>query len=41
MAGIVAVLIGAALVFFLFPKHDREKELLAAYELEDRVVPAA
>jgi MFS family permease len=35
VAGIVAVLLGAALVFFLFPKHDRELELLAEYHAED------
>jgi hypothetical protein len=35
VAGIVAILIGAALVFFLFPRHDDEKRLLAAYHAED------
>jgi DHA2 family multidrug resistance protein-like MFS transporter len=35
IAGIVAILVGAALVFFLFPKKDREEELLAAYHAED------
>ncbi len=34
-AGIVAVLLGAALVFFLFPREKREKELLAEYGAED------
>jgi hypothetical protein len=34
-AGVVAVLIGAALVYFLFPKREREEELLKAYERED------
>jgi NAD(P)H-hydrate repair Nnr-like enzyme with NAD(P)H-hydrate dehydratase domain len=34
-AGIVAVLAGAALVFLLFPKHDEERRLLAAYHTED------
>jgi DHA2 family multidrug resistance protein-like MFS transporter len=34
-AGIVAILIGAAIVFFLFPKHDRERSLLAGYRAED------
>jgi hypothetical protein len=34
-AGIVAVLGGAAVVFFLFPKHDEEERLLAAYHAED------
>jgi DHA2 family multidrug resistance protein-like MFS transporter len=34
-AGIVAVLLGAALVFFMFPKRDEERRLLAAYQAED------
>src|SRR5262249_35479888 len=34
-AGIVAVLIGAALVFFGFPKRDEEQRLLAKYNAED------
>ena len=34
-AGVVAILVGAALVFFLFPKHDEEERLLAAYQAED------
>jgi DHA2 family multidrug resistance protein-like MFS transporter len=34
-AGIIAVLLGAALVFFLFPKHDQERELLERYARED------
>jgi EmrB/QacA subfamily drug resistance transporter len=34
-AGGVAILIGAVLVFFAFPRRDRERELLAAYEAED------
>jgi MFS transporter, DHA2 family, multidrug resistance protein len=34
-AGIVAVLLGAVLVFFCFPKAEREKELLARYHAED------
>ena len=43
-AGIVAILLGAALVFFLFPKKDEEERLLAQYHAEDAqrpVVPAA
>jgi hypothetical protein len=38
-AGILAVLLGGALVFFLFPKPQQELELLAAYEAEDAVRP--
>ena len=34
-AGLVAVLAGAALVFFMFPKHEEEERLLAAYHAED------
>jgi EmrB/QacA subfamily drug resistance transporter len=34
-AGIVAILIGGALVFFAFPKREREQELLAQYQTED------
>jgi DHA2 family multidrug resistance protein-like MFS transporter len=35
LAGIVAVLIGAALVYVLFPRRDEEKRLLAEYHEED------
>jgi hypothetical protein len=34
-AGIVAVVLGAALVFFRFPKRDEERRLLAQYHQED------
>jgi hypothetical protein len=34
-AGAVAVLIGAALVFFCFPRREAEQELLRRYESED------
>ena len=34
-AGVVAILLGAALVFFLFPRRDEERVLLAAYHDED------
>ena len=34
-AGVVAVLAGAALVWFMFPKHDDELALLARYRSED------
>jgi DHA2 family multidrug resistance protein-like MFS transporter len=36
-AGIVAILLGAALVFLLFPKKLREQELLAEYHALDNV----
>lgn len=35
IAGIIAVLIGAALVFFVFPKFEQEKKLLAHYHAQD------
>jgi EmrB/QacA subfamily drug resistance transporter len=35
IAGIVAILIGAAVVATLFPRRDQERELIAAYERED------
>ncbi len=35
IAGLVAVLLGAALVFFVFPKHDKEQAMLLAYHQED------
>jgi EmrB/QacA subfamily drug resistance transporter len=42
LAGIVAVLVGAVIVFVFFPKVERERELLAAYRAEDDVAaPAA
>ncbi len=34
-AGIVAILLGAAVVFFLFPKREQERELLERYHAED------
>jgi MFS transporter, DHA2 family, multidrug resistance protein len=34
-AGIVAILLGAVLVFFLFPRKDVEERLLAQYHAED------
>ena len=40
-AGIVAVLIGGALIFFLFPRKDEEERLLAAYAAEDEADAAA
>ena len=34
-AGIVAIILGAVLVFFMFPRNDDEQRLLAAYHAED------
>jgi MFS transporter, DHA2 family, multidrug resistance protein len=39
-AGIVLILVGAVLVFFLFPRKEQEHELLAAYHAEDAKAPA-
>jgi DHA2 family multidrug resistance protein-like MFS transporter len=35
IAGIVAILLGAALILFLFPTKEREAELLDQYHAED------
>jgi MFS family permease len=35
LAGIIAVLLGAALVFFFFPRRDQEVEMLARFARED------
>ena len=35
LAGIIAIVLGAALVFFLFPKHGAEQRLLQRYREED------
>jgi DHA2 family multidrug resistance protein-like MFS transporter len=40
-AGIVAILLGATLVFFLFPKKQQEDRLLAQYADEDAQRPMA
>ncbi len=37
-AALVFVLVGAAIVFFLFPKKERERELLTEYAAEDATV---
>lgn len=34
-AGLIAVVIGAALVFFFFPRKEREVEMVAGYHAED------
>ena len=39
-AGVIAVLAGAALVFFAFPKKEEEQVLLARYAAEDTKRPA-
>ena len=39
LTGIVAVLLGAAIVFFLFPKKRHEEELLAGYQAADTAGP--
>jgi MFS transporter, DHA2 family, multidrug resistance protein len=36
LAGIVAILLGAALVYFAFPTKEREEELLMQYNAEDK-----
>ncbi len=41
IAGIIAVLIGAALVFFLFPKRDEERKMLVEYHQQDMAQMAA
>ena len=33
--GVIAILLGAALVYFFFPKKEREDELLRQYHAED------
>jgi MFS family permease len=40
-AGIIAIALGAALVWFLFPKRDDEESLLASYRAEDEAKIAA
>jgi len=35
-AGVIAILLGAALVFFLYPKKDEEEKLLEQYYEEDK-----
>ena len=41
LAGIIAVLLGAVLVFFMFPRREREQELLASYRAQDAQEAAA
>ena len=35
LAGIIAIVIGGLLVFFMFPRREHEQELLAAYRAQD------
>jgi len=39
-AGIVAVLVGGVLVFFMFPKREEEERLLAEYHAQDTAMSA-
>ena len=42
-AGVVSIVLGAVLVYFMFPKHEEEKQLLASYyaqDTADRQIPA-
>ena len=41
IAGIVAVVLGGVLVFFMFPRKDDEQRLLAEYHAEDTTGVAA
>jgi len=41
LAGILAVLLGGLIVFFLFPHREEEQELLASYRAEDEADAAA
>jgi hypothetical protein len=40
-AGVVSIVLGAALVFFLFPRHDEEQRLRAQYHAQDTGDPSA
>jgi hypothetical protein len=40
-AGIVAILLGATLVWFCFPKRDEEQRLLASYRAHDEAAARA
>jgi DHA2 family multidrug resistance protein-like MFS transporter len=40
LAGIAAVLLGGALIFFKFPKKDEERKLFAGYSAEDTDIAA-
>jgi MFS family permease len=40
-AGVVAILLGAVLVYVMFPKHEEERQLLASYHAHDTGAVAA
>jgi EmrB/QacA subfamily drug resistance transporter len=40
-AGVLAVLLGAIIVFYCFPKHEEEVRLLEAYQADDEGAPPA
>ncbi len=40
-AGMIAIGVGITVVFFLFPKHDREQELLRSYHERDAAATEA
>jgi hypothetical protein len=39
-AGLVAIVLGALLAFFMFPRRDEEQQLLRRYHAEDIDPPA-
>jgi hypothetical protein len=39
-AGVAAILLGAALVYLMFPKRDEERQLLASYHAQDTAAVA-
>ncbi|MBI2705565.1 MAG: MFS transporter, partial [Actinobacteria bacterium] len=41
LVGIVAIVLGAALVYFCYPSKEDENRLLGEYEAEDQAAPAA
>ncbi|MFZ1154327.1 MAG: hypothetical protein WAN93_05420, partial [Solirubrobacteraceae bacterium] len=41
VAGIIAIVVGAALIFFMFPGKDDESRLLGQYEAQDALPPVA
>jgi EmrB/QacA subfamily drug resistance transporter len=40
-AGVISILLGAVLVYFMFPKHEDEERLLAEYHAQDTGLAAA